>query len=312
MLSTEGDRMRTGRRRFIGDLSGAGAIAVAFGAAAMARGRGASAVPEPQPPAFRGSRPGEEREVGGIALRWCPAGSFLMGSPPAERDRRPDETQVEVTLTKGFWTATHEATQGQWRRVIGTFPDRLPSAEFGEGDDVPVYWVNFDEAEAFCAELTRIHHRSGALPAGWAFSLPTEAQWEYACRAGTTTRSAFGEELAARHANVGIETEDRAVRASGRSKRVGSYTANPWGVHDMHGNVWEWCRDYYHARLPGGVDPDLSGSKGVVNRDGTYSRVRRGGAWIEPPSFCRSATRLRYEPHRRSDHIGFRVFVVER
>jgi formylglycine-generating enzyme required for sulfatase activity len=93
---------------------------------------------------------------------------------------------------------------------------------------------------------------------------------------------------------------------------VGSYPANPWGIHDMHGNVWEWCRDWYHAQLPGGTDPDMSGVKGVPNRDGTYSRVRRGGAWIEPEWACRSACRLRYEPHRRSDHIGFRVFVVER
>ncbi len=80
----------------------------------------------------------------------------------------------------------------------------------------------------------------------------------------------------------------------------------------MHGNVWEWCRDYYHPQLPGGTDPDLYDLKGTPNRDGTYSRVRRGGAWIEPESFCRSACRLRYESHRRSDHIGFRVVVVER
>jgi formylglycine-generating enzyme required for sulfatase activity len=92
---------------------------------------------------------------------------------------------------------------------------------------------------------------------------------------------------------------------------VASFKPNPWGLFDMHGNVWEWCRDWYHARLPGGVDPDLYEVPGERNGDGTYSRVRRGGAWIEEGWACRSACRLRYEPPRRSDHIGFRVVAVE-
>jgi formylglycine-generating enzyme required for sulfatase activity len=95
-----------------------------------------------------------------------------------------------------------------------------------------------------------------------------------------------------------------------RSTKVGSYPANPWGLHDLHGNMFEWCRDWYHTRLSGGTDPDLSSVKGTMNRDGTYSRVRRGGAWIEDGWTCRSACRIRYEPERRSDHIGFRVVVV--
>jgi formylglycine-generating enzyme required for sulfatase activity len=219
---------------------------------------------------------------------------------------------VEVTLTKGFWTAKHEVTQGQWRRVIGAFPDRLPSAEFGEGDEFPAYWINFEEAETFSSELTRRLQRSGALPAGWEFTLPTEAQWEYACRAGTVTSTSFGDTLGVHQASFGGDYEDRSARPRGGARKVGSYPANPWGIHDMHGNVWEWCRDYYHARLPGGTDPDLYASKGAPNRDGTYSRVRRGGAWIEPGWACRSACRLRYEPHRRSDHIGFRIVAIER
>jgi formylglycine-generating enzyme required for sulfatase activity len=196
--------------------------------------------------------------------------------------------------------------------VIGAFPDRLPSAEFGEGDEFPVYWINFQEAEAFCSELTRRLRRSRALPGGWEFSLPTEAQWEYACRAGTATATSFGDTLGLHQANFGGESEDRSVRARGSARKVGSYPPNPWGIRDMHGNVWEWCRDYYHPRLPGGTDPDLYALKGVPNRDGTYSRVRRSGAWIEPGWACRSACRLRYEPHRRSDHIGFRIVAVER
>jgi formylglycine-generating enzyme required for sulfatase activity len=95
-----------------------------------------------------------------------------------------------------------------------------------------------------------------------------------------------------------------------RATPVGQYSANAWGLHDMHGNLFEWCRDWYHAQLPGGVDPDLSGRPGVQNGDGSYSRVRRGGAWNDPGAWCRSAMRLRYEPERRSDHIGFRVALV--
>jgi formylglycine-generating enzyme required for sulfatase activity len=261
---------------------------------------------------LRGTRAGDVRTIDGIRLRWCPPGRFTMGSPASEVGHRPDEAQVEVRLSKGFWSAQHEATQGEWKRVVGAFPDRPPSAQFGEGDDVPVYWVNFHEAESFCAALTERARRAGELPSGWAFALPTEAQWEYACRAGTTTATAFGDTLGRHQANFAGETVDRRNLPTGSARPAGSYRANAWGIHDMHGNVWEWCRDWYHARLPGGVDPDLSDVVGVANRDGTHSRVRRGGAWIEPAWACRSACRLRYEPPRRSDHIGFRVFVVER
>ena len=93
---------------------------------------------------------------------------------------------------------------------------------------------------------------------------------------------------------------------------VGQYPANAWGLHDMYGNEFEWCRDWYHVRLPGGVDPDLYATQGAPNGDGSYSRVRRGGAWTDDAGFCRSALRLRYEPARRADHIGFRVVAVRR
>ena len=301
------------RRRFLAQLSGSAAGIAAAGLMAEAIGNASGARSGAgQRRSFRGEKAGEQREVERTTLCWCPPGRFTMGSPPAERGRRPDEGQVEVTLSKGFWTAKSEVTQDQWKAVMGQFPDRQPSPEFGEGDDFPAYWINFDEAEAYCAELSRRAHRSDALPEGWEFSLPTEAQWEYACRAGTTSATSFGDSMTRQQANFALDTPDRTVRAKGSSRRVGSYPANPWGIHDMHGNVWEWCRDYYHARLPGGADPDLYQLKGAPNRDGSYSRVRRGGAWIEPESFCRSACRLRYESHRRSDHIGFRVFVVER
>ncbi len=259
--------------------------------------------------AFAGSRAGEEREAGGVKLCWCPPGRFTMGSPPGEPERRPDETQVQVTLSRGFWMGKYEVTQGQWKRIAGEFPEKQPG---GEGDDFPVVSVNYAEAERFCRKLTERTRASGELPAGWEFRLPTEAQWEYACRAGTTTATSFGDKLGRRQANFqgkpynGGEDGPRLRRAA----RVGSYPANPWGLHDMHGNVVEWCRDWYHWRLPGGTDPDLSSVRGTRNRDGTFPRSRRGGAWCDDGWPNRSAFRQRFEPERRSDHIGFRVVAV--
>jgi formylglycine-generating enzyme required for sulfatase activity len=257
---------------------------------------------------FLGARAGEEREVAGVKFCWCPPGKFLMGSPPDEPERRPDETQVEVTLTRGFWAGKYEVTQGQWRRLIGELPGEL-TAEGGTGDDLPVYNVNYPEAETFLRKLTELARNASDLPEGWAFRLPTEAQWEYACRAGTTTASAFGNSLDRRQANFQGKSynTDEQGPSFNHATPVGSYPANAWGLCDMHGNVFEWCRDWYHEKLPGGTDPDLSSVKGTRNRDGSYSRVRHGGAWCDDGEPCRSARRLRYEPERRSDHIGFRV-----
>lgn len=235
----------------------------------------------------------------------------MMGSPTSEPGRRADEAQVAVTLTRGFWMATFETTQAEWRRVAGAFPAEPPTAEFGLGDDFPVYWVNYDEAGQFAARLADRARRAGVLPEGWAVRLPTEAQWEYACRAGTTTAFSFGEALTAAQANFAPGASARGDRTNRRATTVGSFPPNPWGLADMHGNLFEWCRDWYHASLPGGVDPDVSDVPGEQNGDGSYSRCRRGGAWMDNGDFCRSALRLRYEPERRSDHIGFRVAIVE-
>src|SRR6266404_1954068 len=262
-------------------------------------------------PVFSGSKAGDQREVIGIKLCWCPPGKFTMGSPRSEPERRPGEDQVQVTLTKGFWMAKYEATQGEWKRVMGPLPGPL-TAELPEGDDFPVGNVNFAEAEAFCHKLTEFGRQSGVLPMDWEFRLPTEAQWEYACRAGTTTATAFGDKLSSKRANFKGKPYNGAEPGPSlnRAAKVGSYPANPWGLHDMQGNLCEWCRDWYHPKLPGGNDPDLSSTKGPANRDGTFSRVRRGGAWCDDGWACRSAFRQRFEPERRSDHIGFRVAGV--
>jgi formylglycine-generating enzyme required for sulfatase activity len=257
---------------------------------------------------FEGAKAGEDREISGMKFCWAPPGSFRMGSRLSEPERRDDEGPVAVTLSRGFWVGKYEVTQEQWTALMSSLP-RQPDR--GVGGDFPVYWVNFPEAEEFCRRLTARSRAAGALPKNWQIRIPTEAQWEYACRAGTATPTSFGDRLTAGDANIGSPYPGGVTTNwMGRASKVGRYAANAWGLHDMHGNVWEWCRDWYHRQLPGGTDPDLVTEKGERNRDGTYSRVRRGGAWIEQGWACRSAVRLRFEPERRTDHIGFRVVAV--
>jgi sulfatase modifying factor 1 len=266
------------------------------------------------PPSFRATKAGDEREVFANKLCWCPPGRFLMGSPPDEPERRPGEDQVEVTLTNGFWMAKYETTQGQWKRVVGKLPGEL-TAQLPAGAELPVGNVNFGEAEEFCRQLTERSRQPGALPADWEFRLPTEAQWEYACRAGTTTATAFGNTLDSKQANFKGKSYNVSHQGPSlnRAAKVGSYPPNAWGLHDMHGNTFEWCRDWYHLRLPGGTDPDLYAAKitAAKNQGGDSSRVRRGGCWADHGWPCRSASRLRFEPERRYDHIGFRVVAVQ-
>jgi formylglycine-generating enzyme required for sulfatase activity len=267
--------------------------------------------PAAAPDSFAGTKAGQEREVSGVKLCWCPPGQFRMGSPRDELERRPGEDQVQVTLTKGFWTGKYEVTQSQWKRVVGEFPGKYTA---GEGDDFPVYDINFAAMEDFCRKLTEQARAAGELPAGWEFRLPTEAQWEYACRAGTTTATSFGDKLSSQQANFQGKPYNGAAPGPSlnRTCKVGSYPANAWGLHDMHGNVNEWCRDWHHARLPGGTDPDLHDAQTTAlrNRTGDHSRVRRGGCYADDGWACRSAFRMRFEPHRHHDHIGFRVVAV--
>ncbi len=268
------------------------------------------------PQTFPGAKAGEERTVAGVKLCWCPPGKFTMGSPRSEPERRPGEDQVEVTLTKGFWTAKYETTQGLWKRVAEKLPGEF-TKELPEDDDLPVGNVNFAEAEGFCKKLTELGHKSGDLPREWEFRLPTEAQWEYACRAGTTTATSFGDKIGSKQANILGDKPYNGGEVGpslGKAAKVGRYPANPWGLHDMHGNTCEWCRDWAHAKLAGGIDPDLYSAKETAqkNRTGDYSRSRRGSCWADPGWPCRSAFRQRFEPERRYDHIGFRVVAVRK
>jgi formylglycine-generating enzyme required for sulfatase activity len=236
---------------------------------------------------------GDEREVGvgasTMKMGWCPPGTFLMGSPPDEPLRRDDERQVEVTISDGFWLGKHEVSQAQWKAVMRDNP-----SSFASPGGKPVESVSWDEAAEFCKKLTEQEGTAGRLPGGWEFRLPSEAQWEYGCRAGHATMTAFGSELPTfKDANFG--------GSLGRPADVGSYQPNAWGMHDMHGNVWEWCRDTYVKTLPGGTDPEA--------RENSPERVIRGGGWRSESSW-RSAARWKFPHGSRDRDLGFRIALV--
>lgn len=244
---------------------------------------------------MEGSRAGEVRTFGGIEMVWCPPGEFLMGSPEGEEDRSDDETQHSVTLTKGFWMAKTETTQRQWAGAMGSTIQEMAKQGSvldgigGEGSDHPMYYVNWDDAQKYLAKLNADH----ALPAGWKWDLPTEAQWEYACRAGTERAFAGDlDEMAWYNENSGSTTNP-----------VGTKKANAWGLHDMHGNVWEWCSDWY-----GDYSSASSSDPTGVTRG--YWGVRRGGSWSSSEQYCRSAFRDRFTPDSRYGNLGFRTALV--
>lgn len=159
-----------------------------------------------------------------------------------------------------------------------------------------------------------VDHGIKDIKCPWSIRLPTEAQWEYACRAGTMTATSFGDSISSTQANFrGKPYLDGEPGPSlGMAAPIGRYLANPWGLHDLHGNTCEWCRDWFHIKLPGGIDPDLHDAKATAtkNRTGDRSRSRRGGCWCDDGWANRSAFRQRFEPERRYDHIGFRVAAV--
>lgn len=251
-----------------------------------------------------GDRAGKERDDNGLSMKliWCPPGQFIMGSPASEEGHSDNEEQVSVNLTKGFWVGKYEVTQGEWERVMGTVPWK-GKKDVKEAPDYPATFVSWDEANEFLDKLTRGERAAGRLPEGEKYTLPTEAQWEYACRAGSKARYSysFGNDRSAlsdygwwggSYGNGNAESEKYA-------HRVGLKKPNRWELHDMHGNVREWCLDAYHAKMPGGDDPEVS-SEDLV-------RISRGGSWWEVAIHCRSAYRNRDSPDNRYDSLGFRV-----
>ncbi len=236
-----------------------------------------------------------ELEVKGVCtrLRWIPPSNFMMGSPYRERERFEDELQHHVTLTQGFWLGETEVTQALWVAVMGSNPSAF------KGEDLPVDTVSWDDVVVF---LDKLNQR---LP-GLAMRLPTEAEWEFACRAGTETPFSFGQQIHSSQVNFdgkypyywGVISEYRA-----RTVAVKSLLGNAWGLHEMHGNVWEWCSDYYGDYFYQAViDP-----QGPSTGDLRELRVLRGGSWDDFGTSVRSAFRFSLPPSTRYQSSGFRL-----
>ena len=223
-----------------------------------------------------------------MALVWIPPGTFLMGSPESEEGRDRDEGPPHaVTISRGFWLGQNAVTQGQWEAVMGSNPSRFKEATR------PVEQVSWNNVQAFIGKLNAAEGRA-------VYRLPTEAEWEYACRAGTTTRYSFGDD----ESPLG-EYAWWKENSEGCTHPVGEKKPNPWGLYDLHGNVWEWCQDRY-GRYASGPQTDPTGpTKGSP-------RVGRGGSWRhEYPSRLRGANRSWFPPGYRYGLLGFRLARTE-
>ena len=244
------------------------------------------------------NNPGTITNSLGMDFVYIEPGTFMMGSPADEPDRGSDETQHQVTLSKGFYIQITEVTQGQWTAVMGSNPSHFKNC----GDDCPVESVSWDDTQSFITALN-------ALGEG-TYRLPTEAQWEYACRAGSTRAFANGGITA--YQEMYDCNNDPNLSAMGwycynsdnKTHPVAQKQANAWGLYDMHGNVWEWCQDWY------GTYPSGSVTDPVGPTSGSY-RVIRGGGWTGSARYCRSANRHALTPDFR-DYIdrGFRVALL--
>jgi formylglycine-generating enzyme required for sulfatase activity len=230
----------------------------------------------------------------GMKLVLIPKGTFMMGSPESEQGRDKDEeTQHEVTISKDYYLGVYEVTQTQYEKVMGKNPSHFQGAIVGnENTDLPVDNVSWEDAVEFCKKLSDLPEEKKT---GRVYRLPTEAEWEYACRAGSKTAYSFDDE-------EGLLPEYGWFNrnSSRRTHTVGLLEQNAWGLYDMHGNVWEWCSDWY-GDYPKGAVSDPSGPKvGSI-------RVIRGGSWYYEAAYCRSALRFRGTPVARNRELGFRL-----
>jgi len=248
--------------------------------------------PETNEPNTAEARPGVSRRPGtvtnsiGMKLAYIPPGRFLMGSPPTEKNRDPDEgPQHSVEISKGFYIGVTEVTQAQWQAVMGS------NNSYFKGENLPAEMLSWEQAAEFCRRLSALENKT--------YRLPTEAEWEYACRAGSTGRFCFGESDSA----LG-EYAWFAENSDSTTHPVATKRPNAYGLYDMHGNVWEWCSDWYdpnyYARSPA-TDP-------CGPATGQY-RVLRGGSRAHYGRYCRSANRRWVSPTISSSIDGFRVVL---
>ena len=224
----------------------------------------------------------------GMPFRLIPPGEFTMGSPNSEQDRDTDETQHPVRISKPFYLGSTEVTQGQYKKLLGKNPSYFKSA------DNPVEGVSYADVIEFCQKLSSLIKEKNA---GRVYRLPTEAEWEYACRAGTKTAYSYGDDPS--------QLDDYAcfLSYSSRTESVGKKEPNLFGLYDMHGNVWEWCQDW-KGDYPTVLATDPTGPK-----KGSY-RVVRGGSWCNRATSCRGAFRRGTIPSSRSRELGFRVAMT--
>ncbi len=263
---------------------------------------------QPQGPGSGEPRPGQPMQNSlEMKFVWCPPGTFKMGAPPTEhRDSVRLEAQQDVRITRGFYMGAFEVTQQEYERVMGHNPSTFAARSQPETPRYPVDSVTWNDATEFCRRLSEVPQEKAA---GRLYRLPTEAEWEYACRAGTTTKFAFGDGISSHMANFnGNHTTDVTERGPqlARPTVVGSYRPNAWGLYDMHGNISEWCHDVFREdrhNLPN-VDP--------VHQGPGNERVRRGGDWGSMPALLRSASRMGFRPDVRMPYNGFRVVLVQR
>lgn len=275
-----------------------------------------------------------------VAMAWIPPGTFTMGSPAEERGRKADEgPPTQVTLTRGFWLGKTMVTIGQWKAYTGrgvreqlmknindetlydlgnkkqllrTFmiwvKDADPATYLGnEDDNLPLYFVSWNDAMEFCRQLTERERTAGRLPAGYAYNLPTEAQWEYACRAGATGPTYAGMNTAENVGNIAWYSGNaasgytgKAVRNGAGPRAVAQKQPNAWGLYDMYGNIWQWCRDWYGPYAGGSVTDPVGPAEGS-------GRVNRGGSFGNSATDERAARRATNPPPEASAYRGFRL-----
>jgi formylglycine-generating enzyme required for sulfatase activity len=277
---------------------------------------------------LRGKEPGDFRDDNSLKMKlvWCPPGFFKMENvgvviepaavnvdeqsdddfdPKDEPSPRPRQTvqitPVKVFLSNGYWLGKFEVTQSEYRQVMETEPWKGRDST-KEGADFPATWVSWNDAIEFCRKLTEQERVAGRLSNDWIYTLPTEAQWERACRARTETRFSFGDTVL----RLGDYAwfEGNAFNAGeAYAHQVGHKRANPWGLFDMHGNAWEWCLDVYTEKLIGGRDPEVK----LAEKRQELLRVGRGGGWDIGGEFCRSGFRCGNQPDLRFRIGGFRL-----
>jgi formylglycine-generating enzyme required for sulfatase activity len=247
----------------------------------------------------RGNRTVDLNATVAMDMIWCPPGTFTMGSPTSEVGRHHKETEHNTTLTQGFYLGKYEVTQSQYKAVIAGNTNSLSvDPSHFKGSNRPVENVNWNDTQVFFTRLNAL--QAGSLPEGWSYALPTEAQWEYACRAGTTTAYSWGNDINSSMANYNWDGGGTDGSDFKQTREVGKYAANLWGFYDMHGNVFEWVNDW-RADYPS--DPQIN-PQGPIS--GT-ERVQRGGSWNYNGTELRSAKRGSYSPNSKSFIRGFRI-----